>query len=37
MINNHTVLHIFAQALFWARNQGNHQNFDRYKYSVNVD
>ena len=22
------MLHIFRQVLFWARNQGNHQNFD---------
>ena len=22
------MLHIFAQVLFWAGNQGNHQNFD---------
>ena len=24
----YTVLHIFRQVLFWAVNQGNHQNFD---------
>ena len=24
----YTVLHIFRQVLFWAGNQGNHQNFD---------
>jgi hypothetical protein len=22
------VLHIFLQVLFWAENQGNHQNFN---------
>ena len=25
-----TVLHIFAQVLFCAENQGNHQNFDLF-------
>ena len=25
-----TLLHIFAQGLFWARNQNNHQNFDLF-------
>ena len=25
-----TLLHIFAQGLFWARNQNNHQNFDPF-------
>ena len=24
----YTLLHIFAQVLFWAGNQGNHHNFD---------
>ena len=24
----YTVLHTFRQVLFWAGNQGNHQNFD---------
>ena len=24
----YTVLHIYTQLLFWAGNQGNHQNFD---------
>ena len=24
----YTVLHMFTQLLFWARDQGNHQNFD---------
>jgi hypothetical protein len=24
----YTVLHFFAQVLFWDGNQGNHQNFD---------
>ena len=24
----YTVLHVFTQLLFWAGNQGNHQNFD---------
>ena len=27
-ISMYTVLHIFAQVLFWAENQGNHQHFD---------
>ena len=25
----YTVLHIFGQVLFWAGNQGNHQNFEK--------
>ena len=25
----YTVLHIFRQVLFWAGNQGNHQNFEK--------
>ena len=25
-----TLWHIFAQGLFWARNQNNHQNFDLF-------
>jgi hypothetical protein len=25
-----TLLHIFAQGLFWARNQNNYQNFDLF-------
>ena len=24
----YTVLHMFTQLLFWAGNQGDHQNFD---------
>jgi hypothetical protein len=27
-VHTYTVLHIFAQVLFWAGNQGNHQNVD---------
>ena len=27
----YTVLHIFRQVLFWAGNQGNHQNFEKNK------
>ena len=26
--NMYTVLHMFTQLLFWAGDQGNHQNFD---------
>ena len=26
--NTYTVLHMFAELLFWAGNQSNHQNFD---------
>ena len=37
---NYTVLHIFRQVLFWARNQSNHQNFEPsllyYKYRLVV-
>ena len=28
-MNTYTVLHIFRQVLFWAGNQGNHQNFKK--------
>ena len=27
LFGNYTVLHIFAQVLFWAENQGNHKNW----------
>ena len=28
-IHTYTVLHMFRQVLFWAENQGNHQNFEK--------
>ena len=29
-MGKYTVLHMFTQVLFWAGNQGNHQDFDSF-------
>ena len=29
LTSTYTVLHMFRQVLFWAGNQGNHQNFEK--------